>query len=80
MAQFWPLMQRLQMPLNASRMLDSASSIEASPWRLHRIVALYVLGVLGFLALMLWAEGKGLSRHWIGPIFLFFTVMWCTPP
>ena len=70
MAQLWPLM-----PLNASRMLDSASSIEASPWRLHRIVALYVLGVLGFLALMLWAEGKGLSRHWIGPIFLFFTVM-----
>lgn len=35
----------------------------------------YMLGVLGFLALMLWAEQQGLSRHWIGPIFLFFTVM-----
>lgn len=47
----------------------------ASRWRLHRIVALYTLGVLGFLALMFWAEQQGLSRHWIGPIFLFFTVM-----
>lgn len=47
----------------------------ASQWRLHRILALYVLGVLGFLALMAWAEQQGLSRHWIGPIFLFLTVM-----
>lgn len=47
----------------------------SSHWRLHRIVALYTLGVLGFLALMFWAEQQGLSRHWIGPIFLFFTVM-----
>jgi len=46
-----------------------------SPWRLHRILALYVAGVLGFLALMAWAEQRGLSRHWIGPIFLFLTVM-----
>ena len=46
-----------------------------SPWRLHRILALYVLGVLGFLVLMTWAEQRGLSRHWIGPIFLFLTVM-----
>ncbi|MFN3377130.1 MAG: VC_2705 family sodium/solute symporter [Burkholderiaceae bacterium] len=43
--------------------------------RLHRILALYVLGVLAFLALMTWAEHEGLSRHWIGPIFLFLTVM-----
>ncbi|MFT4240802.1 MAG: VC_2705 family sodium/solute symporter [Acidovorax sp.] len=46
-----------------------------SSWRLHRILALYVAGVLGFLALMTWAERQGLSRHWIGPIFLFITVM-----
>ena len=46
-----------------------------SGWRLHKIVVLYVAGVLGFLALMFWAETQGLSRHWIGPIFLFFTVM-----
>ncbi len=44
-------------------------------WRLHRILALYVVGVLGFLALMAWAEGQGLARHWIGPIFLFLSVM-----
>ncbi|QIL43429.1 VC_2705 family sodium/solute symporter [Acidovorax sp. HDW3] len=43
--------------------------------RLHRTLALYVAGVLGFLGLMAWAEQRGLSRHWIGPIFLFFTVM-----
>ncbi len=44
-------------------------------WRLHRILALYVAGILGFLALMTWAESRGLSRHWIGPIFLFLSVM-----
>ncbi|RYF25150.1 MAG: cation acetate symporter [Comamonadaceae bacterium] len=43
--------------------------------RLHRFLVLYVLGVLGFLAVMAWAEQRGLSRHWIGPIFLFVTVM-----
>ena len=43
--------------------------------RLHRILALYVVGVLAFLALMTWAEQQGLSRHWIGPIFLFLSVM-----
>lgn len=44
-------------------------------WRLHRILFLYVLAVLGFLGVMFWAEERGLSRHWIGPIFLFCTVM-----
>ena len=44
-------------------------------WRLHRIFALYLVGVVAFLALMAWAEQRGLSRHWIGPIFLFLTVM-----
>ncbi len=43
--------------------------------RLHLILALYVLGVLAFLALMTWAEQQVLSRHWIGPIFLFLSVM-----
>ncbi|RYF25213.1 MAG: cation acetate symporter [Comamonadaceae bacterium] len=43
--------------------------------RLHRFLVLYVLCVLGFLAVMAWAEQRGLSRHWIGPIFLFVTVM-----
>ena len=44
-------------------------------WRIHRWVALYTFSVLGFLALMTWAEHQGLSRHWIGPIFLFIPVM-----
>lgn len=44
-------------------------------WRLHRMLGLYVLGVLLFLAFMGWAEQAGLARHWIGPIFLFLTVM-----
>lgn len=44
-------------------------------WRLHRILVLYVVGVLAFLALLTWAERQGLSRNWIGPIFLFLTVM-----
>ncbi|GAB3364685.1 VC_2705 family sodium/solute symporter [Giesbergeria giesbergeri] len=43
--------------------------------RLHRNLALYALGVLGFVGLMAWAEHRGLSRQWIGPIFLFLTVM-----
>jgi len=43
--------------------------------RLNRIVALYIAGLLGFLALMAGAEQNGLSRQWIGPIFLFLTVM-----
>ncbi len=43
--------------------------------RLHIFLAAYVCGVAGFLLLMAWAEASGLSRQWIGPIFLFFTVM-----
>ncbi len=43
--------------------------------RLNRGLALYVVGLLAFIAAMAWAEQKGLSRQWIGPIFLFLTVM-----
>jgi cation/acetate symporter len=43
--------------------------------RLHRLFGRYVLCVLGFLALMAWAEHMGLSRYWIGGIFLFVTLM-----
>ena len=55
--------------------ISDAGSERAYQWRLHRILALYVMGVLGFLAVMTWAEYQGLSRQWIGPIFLFLTVM-----
>ncbi len=55
--------------------LQPRSPYAAYRWRLHRNVALYVLTLLGLLALMAWAENQGLSRNWIGPIFLFATVM-----
>jgi cation/acetate symporter len=44
-------------------------------WRLHRHLALFVLGFVVFLLLMAWAEHEGLSRSLIGPIFLFLSVM-----
>jgi len=43
--------------------------------RLARILGLYVLGLCLMLLMMAWAERQGLSRHWLGPIFLFSTVM-----
>ena len=43
--------------------------------RLHGILAAYVAGVLLFVLALAWAEQAGLARHWIGPIFLFVTVM-----
>lgn len=43
--------------------------------RLHGRLAAYVLGFLAFLLLLAWAEQSGLSRFWLGPIFLFSTVM-----
>src|SRR6478735_3491185 len=43
--------------------------------RLHRTVGIYIGGLLAFLLLMAWAEQNGLSRFWIGPIFLFSSVM-----
>ena len=43
--------------------------------RIHKLFALYLLGLACFIALMAWAERAGLSRQWIGPIFLFLPVM-----
>src|SRR6188768_4126737 len=43
--------------------------------RLSRILAWCVIGFLLFLMLMAWAEQAGLSRYWLGPIFMFSTVM-----
>lgn len=43
--------------------------------RLRRILAFYILALIAFLLLMAWAEQSGLSRRWLGPIFLFSTVM-----
>jgi cation/acetate symporter len=43
--------------------------------RLHRNLALYIAGLAAFLLLMAWAERMGMSKVWLGPIFLFATVM-----
>jgi cation/acetate symporter len=57
----------------------SSSRLSSDPkaynWRLHRNVLLYTLGVVCLFGTMAIAEKKGLSRSWIGPIFLFSTVM-----
>jgi cation/acetate symporter len=55
-------------------MHDSAA-YAAYKRRLHRIVAIYVAGLAVFLLLMAWAERNGLSRFWLGPIFMFASVM-----
>jgi cation/acetate symporter len=43
--------------------------------RLARILAQYVVGLCLVLGALAWAEQNGLSRYWLGPIFLFSTVM-----
>ena len=43
--------------------------------RLHKGVAIFVAGFTSFVLLMAWAERSGLSRYWLGPIFMFATVM-----
>lgn len=55
--------------------MSSTPPYKAYERKLHRILALYVGGLLAFLLLLAWAERSGLSRTWLGPIFLFATVM-----
>ena len=55
-------------------MADSAP-YRAYKRRLHRTVGIYVVCLLAFLLLMAWAERKGLPRYWLGPIFMFASVM-----
>ena len=43
--------------------------------RLRRILFTFILSFLAFLGLLAWAEHQGLSRFWLGPIFIFSTVM-----
>lgn len=61
------------MPLGMARAM--AERGKNGRWRLHRALAWYVLCVLGVLALMAWAEHHGFSRQWIGPVFLFGSIM-----
>ena len=55
--------------------MADAAGHRAYERRLHRLLAAYVTGLLLFIALMAWAEQRGLSRFWLGPIFLFASVM-----
>jgi len=55
--------------------VQPSASRAAYRWRLHFNLLVFTLGLLAFLGLMAWAESSGLSRNWIGPIFLFSTVM-----
>lgn len=59
----------------SSNSLPSTASQTSYQGRWHRFVGYYILGVLFFLLAMTAAEAQGLSRQWIGPIFLFVTVM-----
>jgi len=43
--------------------------------QLHRTFGIYVVLILAFLGVMAWLESRGLSRFWIGPIFMFASVM-----
>ena len=52
-----------------------ASGAPSSNWRIHRNLLLFTAGFILFLVLMAWAEHAGLARDWIGPIFLFLSVM-----
>jgi cation/acetate symporter len=42
--------------------------------RLHRIMAIYIIGVLSFLIIMFAAERAGLPRYFLGGIFLAATI------
>jgi cation/acetate symporter len=43
--------------------------------RIRRVLGAFVASFILFLLLLAWAEHQGLSRFWLGPIFIFSTVM-----
>lgn len=43
--------------------------------RIRRVLGSFVASFILFLVLLAWAEHQGLSRFWLGPIFIFSTVM-----
>ena len=55
--------------------MPDSVSYAAYKLRLHRLVAVYVFGLALFMAVMAWLEKSGLSRYWLGPIFLFSSLM-----
>lgn len=55
--------------------MPDSPAYAAYKMRLHRTVGIYIVCLLAFLLLMAWAERNGLSRFWLGPIFVFASVM-----
>jgi cation/acetate symporter len=51
-----------------------AEAYTAYKMRLHRIMAIYIVGVLSFLIIMFAAERAGLPRYFLGGIFLAATI------
>lgn len=54
---------------------DRASAAAGYERRLLRILLRFIGGFVLFLLVLAWAEHQGLSRFWLGPIFIFSTVM-----
>lgn len=53
---------------------EAARARRADVWRLHRWLLLFLLSFGAFVGLLAWGEARGLSRNWIGVIFLLVTV------
>ena len=47
----------------------------AYKFKLARILFQYIVGLCLVLAMLAWAEQHGVSRQWLGPFFLFASVM-----
>ncbi len=54
--------------------LREAETYPAYKWRLHKILGIYIACLVGFLLLMALAEKAGLSRQWVGGVFLFASI------
>jgi cation/acetate symporter len=55
--------------------MPARSDYAAYQRSLHKLLAAYVVAILAWLLLLAWAEQRGMSRLWLGPILLFSTVM-----
>lgn len=58
-----------------SGLADAHTDYAAYKQRLHRLFLTYTVCLLGFLGLMALAEQAGLSRGWIGAVFLFASII-----
>jgi cation/acetate symporter len=66
---------RNRQPGEAASVITASAAYRGYKRQLHRILARYVACFLAFLALMALAERAGLSKAWIGAVFLLATVL-----